>query len=167
MFYYSCTFDNYSLLCHLQRLFLLDLHSYHDCHVCITKLITLAKRRFFAATRTLWCSILASVLLISFQLILCRISGTPWPIPPLAENTNGVKHRCSTLETLVGISGSVWVENSYVRKMLFDLPPKILLLLRQILLHPMCWLLFVQTVHLSAFAMLDQSEHRDTLPWVG
>ena len=45
--------------------------------------------------------------------------------------------------------------------MLFNLPPKILLL------HPMCLLLFVQIVHLAAFAMLVQCEHRDTLPLVG
>ena len=51
--------------------------------------------------------------------------------------------------------------------MSFDLPPKILLLLRLILLHPMCLLLFVQFVHLSAFAILVQCEHRDTLPLVG
>ena len=32
--------------CHLQHSFLLDLHSYHDYHVCITKSVSLAKRRF-------------------------------------------------------------------------------------------------------------------------
>ena len=39
--------------CRLQCSFLVDLHSYRDYHVYITKLISLAKRGFFGANRAL------------------------------------------------------------------------------------------------------------------
>ena len=42
----------------------------------ITKLISLTKSRFFLIIRTLWCSILAFVSMLSFLLILSRISCT-------------------------------------------------------------------------------------------
>ena len=48
-------------------------------HIFMTKSISLEKRRFLLGTRTLWCSILAFVLMLLFQLILRRTSSTHDP----------------------------------------------------------------------------------------
>ena len=119
----------------MQRSFLLDLQSYHDYQVCIAELISLAKRRFFVATRTLWCSILAFVSVLSFRLILSRISCTHDPylrLLKILRRKISLLHihysvvvvslllifirGITLLEALVSISGSVWVEKSYVKQ---------------------------------------------------
>ena len=115
-------------LCHLQRSFLFDLSYCHTYLECITKFISFSKRRLFDVTRALQFSILAFALLFSFQLILLLALTLLQQIS--AEKTDGVKHSCSIfiisvlfflarsttlLETVVSISGNVWVENSYVK----------------------------------------------------
>ena len=160
--------------------FPLDLNSYRNYQVCVTKSISLVEMRFLVVTRTLWCSIPALVLLLSFQLILSRtycIHNTyhrslkhQWRKTSLLHVHYSVDilyllfiliRSITLLETLVSISGSVWVENSLCQKMLFELLHKIPLLLRLISLHLMCWLYFDQIVRLSAFVMLVQYKRRD------
>ena len=117
--------------CHLQHSFLLDLHSYHDYHVCITKSVSLAKRRFRRNK-----DIVMQCFCFCFDAIISAY--TEWTF----------LHSLLTQHIW-----SRWVENTY-QKMLLDLLPKILLLLRLISLHLMCWLFYVEIICMSALVML-------------
>ena len=94
------------------------------------------------------------------------------PVLPFAENSNGLKHPCSTFITLslyfVFFSFSfeekyrwrLWLayliaieHKTLVSKILFNLMLKIPLLLCLISFHLTCWLLFVTIVCLSAFVI--------------